>query len=296
MSVPLELEGLEVRFRRFILGPLDLALQPGRVVGLVGPNGSGKTTTLRCVAGNLHPDGGRITVDGHTAALNDGSWKSHIGYVPDRPVFYERMRVESFLSFMSGFYDDWSSALAHKLAGRFSLDLAARLRNLSAGNRMKVSLVAALAHRPKLALFDEPTAGLDPIVRAEVFEVLWEMMESEQMTIFYSTHILDDLHRLADDLVFLHGGRVVLQSSKDDLIDGWRRFRFELDSDLHGVEGIIESKRIGSRHELVTSDGEGTLAALDAAGARGVTVQGLTLEEIAVHIMKGNGNVSYHNR
>jgi len=296
MDTALRLDGLTVRFKRFTLGPVDLTLQPGRVTGLVGPNGSGKTTTLRCVAGNLYPDGGAIDVFGRRASHEDGSWKELIGYVPDSPCFFERMTAGSFLRFMSGFYPDWSDAFADGLVERFRLDRDARVQHLSAGNRMKVSLVAALAHRPRLALFDEPTAGLDPLVRTEVFDVLWEMMENEQMTVLYSTHIMDDLHRLADDLVFLHDGRVVLHSAKDELIDRFRRIRFALDGELPALEGVVATLRDGAEHEVVSSNGERTLGALSVAGATRVRAQTLTLEEIAVSIMKGNGNVAHRHR
>jgi ABC-2 type transport system ATP-binding protein len=208
-----------VHYKRFSLGPLDLDLEVGKVIGLVGPNGSGKTTTIRCVAGNLHRDAGTIDVCGRPAVPEDGAWKAAIGYVPDLPVFYEWMTAGRFLEFMSGFYATWSGPFAATLVGRFRLDLAEKVKRLSTGNRVKLSLVAALAHRPRLALFDEPTAGLDPVVRTEVFDVLCEMMEEGEMTILYSTHILDDLHRLADDLVFLSDGKIQLQSAKDDLID-----------------------------------------------------------------------------
>jgi ABC-2 type transport system ATP-binding protein len=294
MSAALTLRGLTLRYNRFTLGPLDLELKPGRVVGLVGPNGSGKTTTLRCVAGNLYPDAGEITVHGRRAAPHDGSWKELIGYVPDKPVFFEWMTAGGFLEFMSGFYPDWSSRFAGELARRFRLDLGARVRQLSTGNRMKVFLVAALAHRPRLALFDEPTAGLDPVVRTEVFDTLWGMMEREEMTILYSTHILDDLHRLADDLVFLRDGGVNVHSSKDDLIDRWRRIRFRYDGESSRLEAVVKSTHLGQDHEILSSDGDRTLTALSAIGAHEIRACPLSLEEIAVNIMKGEHHVPHH--
>jgi ABC-2 type transport system ATP-binding protein len=289
MSSALELRGLTVHYKRFTLGPLDFDLQAGRVVGLVGPNGSGKTTTLRCVAGNLYPDAGRIAVNGKVAAHDDGSWKEQIGYVPDRPCFFDRMTAGGFLRFVAGYYPDWSDELAASLSDRFRLDLAARIMHLSAGNRMKLSMVAALAHRPRLALFDEPTAGLDPIVRGEVFDVVWELMETGNMTVLYSTHIIDDLYRLADDLVFLHDGHIRLQAAKDDLIDRWRRIRFGLDRELPGLDGVIRATRTDTGYEIITSDGAKTLERLSNLGAIGIQVQALTLDEIAIFTMKGSG-------
>jgi ABC-2 type transport system ATP-binding protein len=288
MDIALGLRGLEVHFDRFKLGPLDLDLEVGKVVGLVGPNGSGKTTTIRSVAGNLHRDAGAIEVCGKSAIREDGSWKANIGYVPDVPVFYEWMTAARFLEFISGFYPTWSGSFAAELSSRFRLDLQEKTKRLSTGNRVKLSLVAALAHKPRLALFDEPTAGLDPVVRTEVFDVLCEMMERDHMTILYSTHLIDDLHRLADELVFLISGEIRLHEPKDDLIDRWRRVRFHHAEALSDLEGVLQHERQDRLHELVTPDGEKTASDLAARGAEAIHAQPLTLEEIAVLIMKGN--------
>jgi ABC-2 type transport system ATP-binding protein len=288
MKRALELRGVEVRFKRFTLGPLDLELEPGKVFGLVGPNGSGKTTTIRCIAGNLQRDGGAVSVCDRAADPRDGSWKEEIGYVPDVPVFYEWMTGRRFLQFISGFYPSWSESFAAELSHRFSLDLDEKAKSLSKGSRVKLSLVAALAHRPHLALFDEPTAGLDPVVRTEVFDVLWEMMEANGMTILYSTHILDDLHRLADELVFLMRGQIRLRAGKDDLIDRWRRIRFQHPDELADLDGAVLHESHGEMHELVTPNGKEIEAELTERGATSIRAQPLTLEEIAVHIMKGN--------
>jgi ABC-2 type transport system ATP-binding protein len=294
MEYALGMRDVEVRFRNFTLGPLNLDLPPGRVVGLVGPNGSGKTTTMRTIAGILDRDQGLIEVCDKPAVPEQGAWKQAVGYVPDRPLFYEWMKGSAFLELIARFYPRWDAAFARELADRFRVDLSARIKRLSAGNRVKLSLVAALAHRPALALFDEPTAGLDPVVRTEVFDVLGTMMENGAMTVFYSTHILDDLHRLADDLVFLERGRVRLHVAKDDLVDSWRRVRFHFGGDLPDLPGAVQHSCQGRVHELVTTDCGRTVAELDGLGAESVRATAMSLEEIAVHIMKGDGGDANH--
>lgn len=286
MTAALELRGLELHYKRFTLGPLDLRLEPGKVVGLVGPNGAGKTTTLRCIAGNLYADAGLVTVFGRESALGSGSWKEIIGYVPDKPEFFEHMTGERFLSFMSHYYSRWSHSLAGTLTTRFKVDLNTKVKHLSAGNRVKLSLVAALAHRPSLALFDEPTAGIDPVVRSEIFDVLWEMMESGEMTVLYSTHIVEDLHRLADEIVFLTDGKIRLHTPKDDLLDKWLRIRIPMAGELPDLESLVAWRRNGSEYVLTSSDGRKTLTSLTRHGIAGVRTESLSLEEIAVNIMK----------
>jgi ABC-2 type transport system ATP-binding protein len=294
MDYALGMRDVEVRFKDFTLGPLDLDLKPGRVVGLVGPNGSGKTTTMKTIMGILDRDKGLIEVCDRPAVPEKGDWKESIGYVADKPIFYEWLTGGAFLELISRFYSGWDPVFARQLADRFQLDLANTIKRLSAGNRVKLSLVAALAHRPGLALFDEPTAGLDPVVRTEVFDVLCEMMENGEMTVFYSTHLLDDLHRLADDLVFLDEGRILIDVSKDDLVDRWRRLRFQFNDDLPRLKGAVQQSRQGRVHEVITSAGDQTLAELESLGAEAIRPAAMTLEEIAVHIMKGEGHGQDH--
>ena len=294
MEYALGMRDVKIAFPKFTLGPIDLDVKPGRVVGLVGPNGSGKTTTIQSIIGVLDRDEGLIEVCDRPAVPEEAAWKEAVGFVPDTPVFYEWMTGAAFLNLVARFYPRWDPGFARELAGRFRLDLQATIKHLSAGNRVKLALIAALAHRPNLALFDEPTAGLDPVVRSEVFDVLCDMTENGEMTVLYSTHLLDDLHRLADDLVFLEQGLIRLEVAKDDLIDKWRRLRCQFNGELPALAGSVKQERQGRVHELVTSHGEATMSELDALGAESIRASAMTLEEIAVHIMKGNGHDANH--
>lgn len=287
MTAILQARGLEVKRGSFTLGPLDITLEPGRVYGLVGPNGAGKTTLLRALAGTLRRQAGEVTVLGQPAREDSGDWKRPVGYVPDAPTFYESMTGREVLAFFSRYYDTWDESWARELAGRLELELSFRVKQLSRGNRMKLMLTAALAHRPRLALFDEPTAGLDPVVRAEVFDLLWEMMEGEEMTVLYSTHIVDDLHRLAEELIFLRAGRTILHEHKDDLVDRWRRIVVRHDGELPTLPGEVHRIGRGQETELVSATGEDTLDELRRRGLDGIQARAMSLEEIAVQVLKG---------
>jgi ABC-2 type transport system ATP-binding protein len=294
-SVPaFALNGVVKHYPGFTLGPLDLTLEAGTVVGFVGPNGSGKTTTLNCIAGLVVPEAGTVEVFGHRTSHRAPAWKGDLGVVGEAHGFYRGWTVEQNLQFLSSFYPGWSDQRVRRLADRLGLPLGNKvcLCNLSKGQLAKLAMVAALGHGPRLLLLDEPTAGLDPVVRAEVLDVLWEVLEDAEHAIFYSTHVLSDISRLADELVFLYEGRVLLRSPKDVLTERWRRISFRLtDSDV-AVASAVEYRRVRAEHQVVSDDGEATLAHLRELGAQAIEQSRMTIDEIAVAILKGGSHVA----
>ncbi len=279
-------------FPGFKLGPLNLALEPGTVLGFVGPNGSGKTTTIQCLAGLLRPDSGEMEVFGRSNDLNKPEWKLDIGYVGDIQVFYERWTGQQNLDFLSQFYPDWSDGRIHELAKRFNLPLQKRAKDLSTGNRVKLSLVAALAHSPRLLLLDEPTSGIDPVVRTEILDVLFEILESGDRAIFYATHILPEISRLADELAFIDNGNIWLRTPKEDLTEKWRKITFTLARNDIGLKSIVSHYREGHHHQVISTDFEITLKNLHEWGAKNIQENHMTIEEIAVQILKGGSDVA----
>ncbi len=287
------LHGLGKSYDDFTLGPLDLELEPGTVLALVGPNGAGKTTTINCLAGLLRPDAGRALVFGRRVDPAAASWKEDVGYVGEEQGFYEKLSAAENLDLIARFYPSWSAERARRLAERLELPLAKKVRHLSAGNRAKLALVAALAHGPRLLLLDEPTSGLDPVVRSEVLDVLWEMLEDGETAIFYSTHVLSDISRLADALAFLRDGRLLQRRSKEALTDAWRKLTFRLDVP-EGVrfEATYEHRQSGAEHQLLSSDHSTTLAQLRGMGARDIQESRLPIDEIAVAILRERSHVA----
>ncbi len=278
-------------FPEFKLGPLNLNLEPGTVLGFIGPNGSGKTTTIQCLVGLLRADSGEMDIFGRANDLNKPEWKLDIGYVGDIQVFYERWTGQKNLDFLSQFYPNWSNERATDLANRFNLPLNKRAKDLSTGNRVKLSLIAALAHSPRLLLLDEPTSGIDPVVRTEVLDVLFEILETGERAIFYATHILPEISRLADELAFIDNGKVWLRTPKEDLTDKWRRITFLLAGDDIELKSTVYHRREGSNHQIVSTDFEATLQNLRELGAQNIQENHMTIEEIAVEILKGGANV-----
>ncbi|UCE20464.1 MAG: ABC transporter ATP-binding protein [Gemmatimonadota bacterium] len=280
------------RYPEFQLGPLSLELEPGVVLGYIGPNGSGKTTTMHCLTGLVKADQGEMYVFERRNDPNKPAWKLDIGYVGDVHVFYERWSGEKNLRFLSQFYPNWSHERAQELARRFNLPLNKRAKDLSSGNRVKLSLISALAHSPRLLLLDEPTSGIDPVVRTEVLDVLFEVLEDGDRAIFYSTHILSDISRLADELAFLDNGQVMQRSAKDDLTDTWRKISFRLDKELVPLEAMVDRKQEGNDYQVISSNFEATVQHLRELGAENIRENRMTIDEIAVQILKGGIHVA----
>lgn len=278
----------------FTLGELTLDLAPGTVLGYIGPNGSGKSTTMHCLMRLITYEAGAVEIFGRANDPDAPAWKHDIGYVGDVQVFYENWSAGQNLHFLSKFYPNWSAQRVKELTARFNLPLGKKAKALSTGNRVKLALVAALAHNPRLLLLDEPTSGLDPVVRAEVLDVLFEVMEDGEHAIFYSTHILSDISRLADELAFLNDGRLIMRAAKDDLTETWRKISFRLTNNEVALRAAVTHQRAGGDHQVISADFETTMQHLADLGAEHVQQTRMPIDEIAVHILKGGGHVATH--
>jgi ABC-2 type transport system ATP-binding protein len=291
-TIAARLTGLTKRFAGFQLGPLDLALEPGTVLALVGPNGAGKTTTLNCMAGLMVPDDGDAEVFGLPVSPFRTEYRNDVGYVGEESGFFLRWTARRNLAYLAELIPGWSHDRARQLTERIALPLDKPVNKLSRGNKTKLALVAAMAHRPRLLLLDEPTSGLDPVVRAEVLDVLWEIIEDGEHAVLYSTHILSDINRLADELVFMRDGQFVLRTGRDELGENWRRVSFRLQKEEVELSGIVEHRRVRSEHQIVTRDAEATLRQLAELGAEAVEVSRMSVDEIAVQILKEGHHVA----
>jgi ABC-2 type transport system ATP-binding protein len=286
------LKGLIKRFPGFELGPLDLVLEPGTVLVLVGPNGAGKTTTLNCMAGLMAPDAGGAEVFGAPVHPARPAYRRDVGYVGEESGFFQRWTVAKNLDYLAHYLPGWSTDGARQLAERFALPLNKAVRNLSRGNRTKLALVAALAHSPRLLLLDEPTTGLDPVVRSEVLDVLWEITEDGGHAVLYSTHVLSDISRLADELAFLRDGQLMLRTGRDELSERWRRVSFRLQDGVVDLPGVVEHRVVRAEHQVITQDATATLQQLGELGAEAIEVGRMSVDEIAVQILKEGHHVA----
>ena len=286
------LNGLTKRFPGFKLGPLDLDLEPGTVLALVGPNGAGKTTTLNCMAGLMVPDEGGTEVYGEPVHPKNVRYRRDVGYVGEEGGFFQRWTAGRNLDYLATLLPGWSKDRARQLSERIGLPLGKSVSKLSRGNKTKLAIVAALSHGPRLLLLDEPTSGLDPIVRAEVLDLLWETTEDGEHAVLYSTHVLSDINRLADELVFLRDGQIVLRTGRDELSESWRCVSFRHSDEEIELTGVVEHRRVRAEHQVITREAETTLQQLSELGAEAVEVSRMSVDEIAVQILKEGHHVA----
>jgi ABC-2 type transport system ATP-binding protein len=211
----------------FRLGPLDLEVQAGEILGIMGPNGAGKTTLLRLLWGFLRPDAGSISVFGFQPHLDQIRLRLRSGYLAENSHFYAGLTGRQFLRFVSNFYETWDWARVNDLLEQFRIKPDVRIEHLSKGNRVKLGLVSALGHRPSLLILDEPTAGLDPIVRMDMLDFIKTMSRSEGVSVILSSHISDDLDQIADSVLMLNEGQVVEYSQISPLLHKYSLSRLE---------------------------------------------------------------------
>ncbi len=222
MNHLIKIENLEKHYDGFSLAKVNLAVEPGTVVGFIGSNGAGKTTTIKAMLGLIGADGGSIELLGQTVKVNSpiiDQLKSQIGIVLDTCAFPSTLRVKDAGRLGRIAYPQWDSPLFEQLRGQFCLPEGKKISELSRGMGMKLTLAFALAHHPRLLVLDEATAGLDPMARDEVLDILRQFMEQEGHGIPMSTHITSDLEKIADKVVCIDEGRIVFDLDKDAISD-----------------------------------------------------------------------------
>jgi ABC-2 type transport system ATP-binding protein len=213
-----QIEGLTRRFgAKVALNDVSLTLPRGIVFGLVGANGAGKTTLIKHVLGLLRAVSGSVRVFGRDPVADPVGVLAHVGYLSEEPDLPGWMRVDELLRYTRAFYPDWDDAYAERLRRDFELDPAARVKNLSKGQRARAGLLTALAYRPQLLVLDEPSSGLDPIVRRDIMGAIVRAIAEEGRTVLFSSHLLHEVERVADRVAMIHKGRVVFDSALDDV-------------------------------------------------------------------------------
>ncbi|MBI2424630.1 MAG: ABC transporter ATP-binding protein [Candidatus Hydrogenedentes bacterium] len=286
--------GLSRQFaRKMALVDVSLEIPRGAVYGLVGENGAGKTTLIKHILGLYRATVGSVQVFGMNPVEEPEAVLGRIGYLSEDRELPGWMRVSELMKYTQAFYPQWDSAYADALCEMFELDKGARLKHLSRGELAKAGLLAALAHRPDLLLLDEPSSGLDPVVRRDILSAVIRTVAEEGRTVLFSSHNLDEVERVADHVTMIYHGRVVMNTSMDDLRDLHHRVV------LRGLNGHTEPPRLPGMLSVETHRGEwsylceGTLDAVKGAaagsGAELLEIASPSLEDIFVALAKGTG-------
>ena len=260
MSYLMEIDNLGKRYDDFELSGVSLAVEPGCVVGFIGSNGAGKTTTIKAVLGIIAADAGTVRLFGQPVTCGSAEMdaiKSRIGIVLDTCAFPDTCRVCDVGAIGRAAYREWDAAQFAALCDRFSLAPKKKVSELSRGMGMKLTLAFALSHNPELLVLDEATAGLDPIARDEVLDLLYDFMQDETRAVLLSSHITSDLDKIADEITFIHKGEVLLSEPRDELLDTCGILRCTADQ-LDALDpSAVRAKRVGAFgcEALVRRDG-----------------------------------------
>lgn len=285
-------EGLWKRYRSQVaVCNLSFSVPKGSVVGLLGPNGSGKSTLFRVLMGLTRPTSGQVRVLGLDPIYDGERFRSLVGYVPEKHCIYPWMTVAEVIDFSASLYPTWNSTIASSLVKQYALDGRKRVRWLSKGMAVKLSLLLALSHDPELLLMDEPTSGLDPLVRDELISEVRRSSASFGRTILFSSHVISEVDAIADTIGVMSDGMLIEYSRRDDLIGRFKEVRCIL-QDNTAMEPPLLDAALFQRSENMCSwivAGSSQAVAQELATRQGVgeiLVSDLSLEVILKHIMK----------
>ena len=274
----IELKNVTRSYNKFALKDVSFAVPTGSVMGFIGENGAGKSTTIKALLGLIRPDSGSITVLGEDAGNLSPETKEKIGVVFDSLTFPRELNAKQLDKVLSGIYKQWDSEKFFGYLTRFELPLNKKLKTFSRGMEMRVSIAAALSHDPQLLVLDEPTGGLDPVMRSAILDIFLEFMQDESHSILMSTHITSDLEHIADYITFIHKGEIVFTEERGEMLEKHRILKCT-DQELAEIakEDIIGMRKGRYSNEVLTASAE---------KYPHITADAPSIEEIMVYYVK----------
>ena len=281
----LEIQNLSKSYKNFTLDNLSFNVERGSVMGFIGPNGAGKSTTIKLIMNLVKKDSGNINIFGLDNLKHEKEIKEKIGFVYDENYFYEELNIIEMKNILQPFYKSWNDTLFEKYIKEFELPKKNKIKNLSKGMKMKLSLALALCHNAELIIMDEPTSGLDPVFRSELLDILYNVIQDENVSIFFSTHITTDLEKIADYITFINKGKLVFSQPKDEIIENYGLVKGDkelLDSDTR--REFVSIKETSFGFEALTKD---IVNARKIFKGKGL-IERASLEDIMVYTVRGN--------
>lgn len=281
----LELNNVSKKYKEFQLNNISFNLEKGYIMGLIGPNGAGKSTTIKLIMNLIKKDSGEIKIFGKDYKKDEIAVKERIGFVYDENYFYEDLNLLEMKNIIAPFYKNWDEEAFQKHIKVFNLPLKRKIKELSRGMKMKYSLALALSHKADLIIMDEPTSGLDPIIRNELLEILYDVIQDEEKGILFSTHNTTDLDKIADYITFINNGEMVFSESKDEIMDKYKIVKGGkeiLTDDIR--KNIIGIKEHNYGFEALTTNS----ALLKREFKNEIIIENTTLEDIMIYTVRGN--------
>lgn len=277
----LEVKGLCKTYKNFKLKDVSFTLPKGYIMGYVGQNGAGKTTTLNLITNLCKPTAGTITIDGLSHEENSTYYKEMIGFVGDESYFPPELKLPDIRNILKDFYPTFQVERFNELVSRWNLPSNKKIKEFSRGMKVKLMFAAAFCRETKLLILDEATNGLDPVVRAEILERLQEYIEGGETSILFSTHMLEDLQQIADFIIFIDKGEILLNESKDELLESYLLIK----GDKAEIPSNMQSKLLGM------TEGEfGFTALISSEDAhlipKNFVINQPTIDQIMVHFIR----------
>jgi ABC-type multidrug transport system ATPase subunit/tRNA A-37 threonylcarbamoyl transferase component Bud32 len=278
------------RAKRKVLDGINLSLKTGSIYALLGRNGSGKTTFIRTCLGIYQKDAGTVSIFGRDPSRDGPAILARLGYVPETFTAYESLSIGDLVHFLRPFYPHWDNTYFYQLLGRYELPVDVKVRDFSKGMKTKVSLLAALSHRPEFLVLDDPTIGLDAVTLAEVFETLQDVSRQEGATVFISSHNIDEVEKIATHIGFLKDGKLLLSDTLEGLRLRTREVRLTFSDDVPALPPIEQFKTVkaSGRHltGVIFDTSSSALKQLRALTPIDMEVRELTLKEIFVNLLR----------
>lgn len=279
MEYSIKISGIQKRFKEFGLHDVSFCVPRGSVVGFIGENGAGKSTTIKSVLGLIRADAGTIQVMGKDVASLTRADKNKIGTVLGETCLPENLTLKDINAVMEHIFTSWSKESFFQYAARFSLPRDQKVREFSRGMRQKLSLAVALSHSAEILILDEPTSGLDPVARDEILDLLYDFMQDELHSVLISSHIVSDLEKLCDYIVFIHEGKIIFEEEKDRLYEKYAILKCCEDTLQSLDPASVVAYRIGEF-------GAGALVLRDKV-PRDLSLERASIEDIMLYYLRG---------
>ena len=284
MSNAIEIKNLKKKYdNNFELGEINLEIPSGYIIGLIGENGAGKTTLIKSILNIIKPEYGEIKIFDKNNKKYEPVVKEDIGVVLDGMFFPEILTPNDINSIMKDIYKNWDKELFYKYLNNFKLQSNKKIKDLSKGMRKKLEIATALSHKPKLLILDEPTSGLDPVIRDDILDIFLDFIKDEEHTILLSTHITSDLEHIADEIIFIDRGKIILNENKDELLDNYGILKCDKKSfDKISKDDIVSYKKNKYNYEVLVNNKNKIINKY-----KNCIIDKITLEELMVLIIKG---------